>query len=177
MSALTNTDILKGSAINLFFDGSTLGFATNHQLSVTVNTEEIATKDHGDYPAVLATTVNWSITADHMYTTTEGCKMMNMLRLKTPVDIIFATVANYSNTDEKGIIDVSPAKNWNYTGGTSTMLAKGKVLITNLTVNSQSGERATVSIEMTGVGVLEASTEPGSTGTEIGPTTPVGPTA
>ena len=174
MSALTNTDILKGSAINLFFDGSTLGFATNHQLSVTVNTEEIATKDHGDYPAVLATTVNWSITADHMYTTTEGCKMMNMLRLKTPVDIIFATVANYSNTDEQGIIDVKDHDNWQYTGGKSTILAKGKVLITNLTINSQSGERATVSIEMTGVGTLVASTSPGSTGTNLDD---VGPTA
>ena len=45
---MTNQDIVKGSALMVFLGGSAIGFATSHALSLTTNTTEVSTKDHGE---------------------------------------------------------------------------------------------------------------------------------
>ena len=76
MAVLQNSDILKGSALQLFYNGATIAFATSHTLSLTVNTNEVLTKDHADYPAQVATTLNWEVSAENLYSTSKEKKVL-----------------------------------------------------------------------------------------------------
>ena len=66
MSNVTkNSDIVKGSAlqVTLGSGGTILAFATSHALSITVNTTEVSTKDHGDYPGIIKQNTTWEVTS------------------------------------------------------------------------------------------------------------------
>ena len=152
---MTNQDIVKGSALMVFLGGSAIGFATSHALSLTANTTEVSTKDHGDYPAVVAQSIGWEVTAENLYSDTGETTYMKAMLAKTPVDIKFAKVANYSTTDEKGIIDNGEKTAW--TAGTA--IAEGKALITSFSINAGGGENATMSVTFTGVGALNTPQE------------------
>lgn len=41
-------EIIRGSDLMLFYEGKSLAFATNHQLSLTGNPLEVSSKDHGE---------------------------------------------------------------------------------------------------------------------------------
>ena len=152
---MTNQDIVKGSALMVFLGDSAIGFATSHALSLTANTTEVSTKDHDDYPAVVAQSIGWEVTAENLYSDTGETTYMKAMLAKTPVDIKFAKVANYSNTDEKGIIDNGEKTAW--TAG--TVIAEGKALITSFNINAASGDNATMSVTFTGVGALNTPQE------------------
>lgn len=152
---MTNQDIVKGSALMVFLGGSAIGFATSHALSLTANTTEVSTKDHGDYPAVVAQSIGWEVTAENLYSDTGETTYMKAMLAKTPVDIKFAKVANYSATDEKGIIDNGEKTAW--TAG--TVIAEGKALITSFSINAATGDNATMSVTFTGVGALNTPQE------------------
>ena len=152
---MTNQDIVKGSALMVFLGGSAIGFATSHTLSLTTNTTEVSTKDHGDYPSVVAQSIGWEVTAENLYSDTGETTYMKAMLAKTPVDIKFAKVANYSATDEKGIIDNGEKTAW--TAG--TVIAEGKALITSFSVNAAAGDNATMSTTFTGVGALNTPQE------------------
>lgn len=151
---MTNQDIVKGSALMVFLGGSAIGFATSHALSLTTNTTEISTKDHGNFPSVVAQNISWEVTAENLYSDTGETTYMNAMMNMTPVDIKFAKVANYSATDEKGIIDNAEKTAW--TAG--TVIAEGKALITSFSINAASGDNATMSVTFTGVGALNQQT-------------------
>ena len=152
---MTNQDIVKGSALMVFLGDSAIGFATSHALSLTANTTEVSTKDHGDYPAVVAQSIGWEVTAENLYSDTGETTYMKAMLAKTPVDIKFAKVTNYSNTDEKGIIDNGEKTAW--TAG--TVIAEGKALITSFSINAAAGDNATMSVTFTGVGALKTPQE------------------
>ena len=152
---MTNQDIVKGSALMVFLGDSAIGFATSHALSLTANTTEVSTKDHGDYPSVVAQSIGWEVTAENLYSDTGETTYMKAMLAKTPVDIKFAKVTNYSNTDEKGIIDNGEKTAW--TAG--TVIAEGKALITSFSINAGGGENATMSVTFTGVGALKTPQE------------------
>ena len=152
---MTNQDIVKGSALMVFLGGSAIGFATSHTLGLTANTTEVSTKDHGDYPSVVAQSIGWEVTAENLYSDTGETTYMKAMLAKTPVDIKFAKVANYSATDEKGIIDNAEKTAW--TAG--TVIAEGKALITSFSINAANGDNATMSVTFTGVGALNTPQE------------------
>ena len=146
MAVLQNSDILKGSALQLFYNGATIAFATSHTLSLTVNTNEVLTKEHGDYPAQVATTLTWEVSAENLYSTEGNATLLQLAKAKTPVTIKFAEVSNYSATDEPGVVGVEPEKTW--TAGTT--LAEGKALITSYSVNASEGDNASISVTFSG---------------------------
>ena len=152
---MTNQDIVKGSALMVFLGGSAIGFATSHALSLTTNTTEVSTKDHGDYPSVVAQSIGWEVTAENLYSDTGETTYMKAMLAKTPVDIKFAKVTNYNATDEKGIIDNEEKTAW--TAGTA--IAEGKALITSFSINAATGDNATMSVTFTGVGALKTPQE------------------
>ena len=157
MANLQNTDMVKGSAINLFYNNKTFAFATNHQLQVNLGTTEVSTKDHGDYTVNIPTVISWNLTADNVYTTDDGQDILTLITAKQPITVNFCEVANYSATDEHGIVmpgEGLPApsgvqsKEW--TPGTT--IAQGVGYITSYQLSAQAGERATYSITIDGVG-------------------------
>ena len=161
---LENKDILKGSALQLFInDGGSqdvcIGFATSHALSITTNVSELSTKDHGDYPAVLPTTVTWEVTAENVYATTSMTKLLGYVKNRTKVTIKFAEVGNYSQdggsysyyATEPGIIENDSKTSWSI----GKIIGQGKAYITSYSINAASGDNASISCTFTGCGPLD----------------------
>ena len=161
---LENKDILKGSALQLFInDGGSsdvcIGFATSHSLSITTNTTELSTKDHGDYPAVLPTTITWEVTAENVYATTSMAKLLGYVKNRTKVTVKFAEVGNYSQdggsysyyATEPGIIENESKTSWSI----GKVIGQGKAYITSYSINAASGDNASISCTFTGCGPLD----------------------
>lgn len=161
---LENKDILKGSALQLFInDGGSndvcIGFATSHALSITINTTELSTKDHGDSPAVLPTTVTWEVTAENVYATTSMAKLLGYVKNRSKVTIKFAEVENYSQNGgsysyyatEPGIIENDSKTSWSI----GKIIAQGKAYITSYSINAASGDNASISCTFTGSDTLD----------------------
>ena len=153
MAALrSNTDIIKGSKLMVFLNDSPIAFATSHSLSITVNTSEVSTKDHGDFPSVIGKNITWEITTENLYSDGAESALWTAMKTMQPVTVKFAPASNYSNTSaQQGIVGVDSASDWS----AGTAIASGKALITSLQVNAPAGDNATLSATFTGVGELD----------------------
>ena len=151
-----NTDIFKGSKLMVFIGDAPIAFATSHALNITMNTTEVSTKDHGDFPSVLAQNISWEVTTENLYSESGQTALWNAMKSMQPVTIKFAPATNYNNAAaQQGIVDVDDATEW--TAGTA--IASGKALVTSLSVNAPSGDNATLSATFTGVGALDQAGE------------------
>lgn len=159
-----NSDIIKGGKIMVFVGNNPIAFATNHTLSLTRNTQEISTKDHGDASAVLPTTQSWEISSENLMSTEGYAQVLDAYLNATPVTIYFgaSTYHNYP-TSEPGIIGVEG--NWSeetWTDGDTTspksLNLTGSAYITSLSVNAPSGDNATYSVTFTGSGSIQRTT-------------------
>lgn len=157
MAALrSNTNIIKGSKLMVFLNDAPIAFATSHSLSITVNTSEVSTKDHGDFPSVIGNNITWEITTENLYSDNAESALWAAMKTMQPVTVKFAPATNYDNeTSQKGIVGVESATEW--TAGTA--IASGKALITSLSVNAPAGDNATLSATFTGVGELDQAGE------------------
>lgn len=155
MPVIKNSDIVKGSALQVTVGGTILGFATSHALSITVNTTEVSSKDHGDYPGIVKQNTTWEVTCENLFCGENWDELEVMLQNDTPVTVSFVPVTNYTS---KGIVhknDGSVAytdqpEAWN----AGTAIASGEAYITSLNVNAASGDNATISATFTGAGPL-----------------------
>lgn len=149
---MLNTDIIKGSKLMVFLNDAPIAFATSHNVSITMNTTEVSTKDHGDFPAVIAQNISWEITTENLYSDAGQTALWNAMKSMQPVDIKFAPASNYSNTEaQKGIVGEQGAQNW----VAGAAIASGKALVTSLSVNAPAGDNSTLSATFTGVGDLD----------------------
>jgi len=154
-----NSDIVKGSALQITVGGTILGFATSHSLSITVNTTEVSSKDHGDYPGVIKQNTTWEVTCENLFCGQNWDELQALLDDDTPVTVSFVPVTNYTS---KGIVqpesgEVSGATTAWTAGGA---LAAGQAYITSLSVNAAAGDNATISATFTGAGPLTFDTYP-----------------
>ena len=146
--ALQNTQMLKGSTMMIFYNNASIGFATSHQFSAQLSTTQIATKDHGNYPATLPQTVTWTVTAENVYSDAGESTYMTLLKRQAPVDIVFAKVSETAGVQSAGI--VGSADTW--TKG--TVIASGQAIVTDFSINAPAGDYATMSVTFTGVGAF-----------------------
>lgn len=160
---MLNTDIIKGSKLMVFLNDNPIAFATSHSLSITMNTTEVSTKDHGDFPAVIAQNISWEITTENLYSDAGQTALWNAMKSMQPVTIKFAPASNYSNTEaQKGIVG-EQGGSWT----ADTAIASGKALVTSLSVNAPAGDNSTLSATFTGVGELDQEGSPsGQQGTQ-----------
>ena len=149
----TNTDIIKGSKLMVFLNGTPIGFATSHSLSMTTNTSEISTKDHGDFPSVIAQNISWEVTAENLYSQAGESTYMTAMKTLQPVTIVFAEASNYSNSQAQGAtpMDSTNGQEW----AVGTKIAEGNALITSFSINAPAGDNATMSVTFTGQGELK----------------------
>ena len=139
----------------VFLNDAPIAFATSHSLSITVNTSEVSTKDHGDFPSVIGNNITWEITTENLYSDDAESALWTAMKTMQPVTVKFAA-SNYSNeTSQKGIVGVENATEWTV----DKAIASGKALITSLSVNAPSGDNATLSATFTGVGELDQAGE------------------
>ena len=133
----------------LFMGGDALAYAKNHTLTITGNTIDISSKDHGYWGASEIGNLTWEVQTENLYTEDNYDKLFDAMVTKTPVDIVFAQAQNY---DENGLAVVGgDVESWT---ASTTFGRKGKAVITSLTVNANNGENATYSATFTGSGPL-----------------------
>lgn len=147
---MTNQDIIKGSKLMVFVKGAPIAFATSHSLSMTTNTTEISTKDHGDFPAVLAQNITWELTTENLYSDTGSQTLFDAMLNMKPVTVAFVSSSYENATAEPGIVDPQSGS-WT----ADSTIASGKALITSLSINAAAGDNATLSATFTGVGALD----------------------
>ena len=75
---------------------------------------------------------------------------MDKLLAKTPVTLVFAPASNWTDADEKGVLDPDGHGDWQ----AGTAIVSGNALISSLNVNAPAGDNATLSVTFTGVGPL-----------------------
>ena len=160
-NVIKNSDIVKGSALQVTLGngGTILAFATSHALSITVNTTEVSTKDHGDYPGIIKQNTTWEVTCENLFCGRNWDELQAMLNGDTPVNVSFVPLSNTAAEISKGIVQPEGSETVQPTEWTAgTAIAKGQAYITSLNVNSASGDNATISATFTGAGPLTFAT-------------------
>ena len=148
-----SSNIVKGQELMLFQNGKSIAFATSHTLTITGNTTDISSKDHGFFSASALTSITWEISAENLYTDSAFDSYFNaMVNTRQPVEVVFGHYADDASLAIAGIAD-SETDSW--TAPTSDVYYKGKAYITSLTANAANGDNATFSVTLSGVGKLE----------------------
>ena len=141
--------ILKGDELMLFKDKKSIAYATSHVLTITGNTVDIASKDHGFWGASEVGSLTWEITSENLYTQDAYDTLFDAMVKCEPIDVAFGKVSNYN----KNGIDNSTA-DWAPDTATEGSVKYGKAVITSLVANANTGENATFSITLTGQGAI-----------------------
>ena len=141
--------ILKGDELMLFKDKKSIAYATSHVLTITGNTVDIASKDHGFWGASEVGSLTWEITSENLYTQDAYDTLFDAMVKCEPIDVAFGKVSNYN----KNGIDNSTT-DWTPDTATEGNVKYGKAVITSLVANANTGENATFSITLTGQGAI-----------------------
>lgn len=148
MATLTNDLIKQGDELMVFMNNKSIAFATSHSLSLSSNTLDIASKDHGYWGASKVGKLSWEITSENLYTEEGYDALQTAWANKTEVTLIWGKPSDYK---PEGIV-----------GGTSDAWTApiagyytGKAIITSLSLNAATGDNATFSATFTGVGPFE----------------------
>lgn len=141
--------IVKGDEMQLFINGATIGYCTAHSFSRSAETQDIASKDHGLFPATEVTRISWSVQADAYYTDADYDMLVQAMDSTTPITILFAHVSNYDTKGLAGVGEGGTVEAW-----TSGAGYQGKAIITQIDGTFNNGEKATFSITFQGQGSL-----------------------
>lgn len=140
--------IIKGNEIQCFYNNSTFAYATSHTLTITGNTSETSSKDHGNWGASEVTSLSWEVTGEYFNTDKDYDTLFDLMLFRRPVLISVSEIRNY---DDSGLTDLGGNVNaWQ----PMVVCRTGYAVITSLTTNANTGENSTYSITFTGCGPL-----------------------
>ena len=147
-------NIIKGDKLMIFVGGSAIAYATSHTLSLTGNTTDISSKDHGFWGASDIGNLTWEATTENLYTEAGFDGLFNAYLKKTPVTIVFGYASNYNVNGLWLGEGTNPGGYENSWTADSTKGYTGQAVITSLSVNANTGENATFSCTFTGKGAI-----------------------
>lgn len=146
-----STNIVRGSELQLFYNGNAFAWATSHTLTLGTETSSVSTKDHGLYQSNIVTGLTWEISSENLYSDDDFETLIGLRDAAAPITVAFAKVSNFSTAGlERAGGDVSA-----WTPDTAHYRT-GQAIISNITVNAAAGDNATYSITLTGTGPLSA---------------------
>lgn len=160
---MTPKQIIKGDDLMLFIpDGAnafkSIAYATSHTLTMTAETQDINTKDHGEWGSTTVNKIQWSISTENLYTDEDFDTLFDLMVAKQKIKVVFGKKA------EAASVIVADGDAANYTPAnvsaatTNPYMKEGYVLITSLTANTPSGDNATFTAEFQGVGAFTKQT-------------------
>lgn len=151
---MDTTKIVRGDDLMLFdAEQKSIAFATSHTLTLTSDVTEISCKDSGIWKDAKVNKLGWEITSENLYSTEEYGKLYQKWTSAAPIVAYWGTT--YTSADSEGNGIDSPTTYWT---PDPTPLSYGYVLITNLSVNAASGDNATFSVTLQGIGKLNTVT-------------------
>ena len=147
--------VLKGKDFMVFADGKAVALATNHQLTLNIDTTSTASKDSGLWDESEVTGFNWEASSESLGAPDEGSPvdisyeaLMDMALAAQKVPIIAGIPKNKST-------DAVPEGGWTAPDGSTTTYYKGEAIITKMDLKGQNGDNMTVSATFKGVGKLQ----------------------
>lgn len=154
--------ITRGKKLMLFIETSSnvfksLGYATNHTLSTSASTIDVAHKDladagSGKWDDQDIDTLSWTITSENFYAATaDGVTFADLFgyyAAGTELNVKFAVAADSTT----GV----PTGGW--VPPTTGYILSGKVVITSIDVNAPVSDNASFSVTLTGKGPLTGTT-------------------
>lgn len=147
--------IIKGRDLMLFDkDGHSYAFATSHTFTMSAETADISSKDHGIWGASEVSRYTWSISSENLYTTEGYNEMFDSLVAGEPITVRFGLKTPQTD-NTKNVADGDTALPY-WTA--DNVYLEGKAIITSLVANANNGENATYSIELTGTGAIAKKT-------------------
>ncbi len=147
--------IIQGRDLMLFnTDGHSYAYATNHTFTMTAETSDVTSKDHGKWGASEVSRVTWEITSENLYTTSDYDSMFEQMTAGTPIMIRFGLKQAPADPDMVPADGSTALPYWT----SQNTFYQGKALITSLVANANNGENATYTITLTGVGKIQKTT-------------------
>lgn len=144
--------IEKGDDLMLFdAAGKSMAFATSHVLTITGETTDVTSKDHGIWQGNEVSKFNWEITSENLYTMDLYDDLFDKMMSREPMTVYFGK--KKENDPDKSVAD-GDYPNWTVDAGANKYVRTGKVLITSLVANANTGENATCSVTLTGTGKI-----------------------
>lgn len=142
--------IIKGRDLMLFdSEGKSLAFATNHTLTITAETTDISSKDHGIWGATEVSKYTWEIQSENLYTEAGYANMFDKMLAGDSMTVKFGL--KQTPTPSDATVADSSLTNWSPGAHYYT----GDALITSLTANANNGDNATYSVTLTGVSQIK----------------------
>jgi len=144
----------KGKNLQVLIGGKSIALATSHQLTITANTVDTTTKDDvALWQKAEIGTMTWQLTSDNVCSHgTDGHDteaIMTAFTAGTAVTVIFGLVQPIDAAVPTGGFTVNST-------AADKIAYTGSALLTSVTLNAPNGERATMSITLTGTGALTA---------------------
>ena len=182
---MTQNQVILGDVLQLFTthkDGNdqmtvSIGGATNHTLTVSPEYIDIACKDAGTYGWKKLNKITWEIQTENLYVPNEYRALLENLLNDYEFTVYFGTSnwnvngiqtqgeawepADFGSSSEPICVS-QPEAQFICTPGDSSanMLYSGKVKVSSLTLNAQTGETASYSCTLTGVGPMQMMAQP-----------------
>ena len=157
-------NIIKGDDLMLFDSaGKSIAYATSHTLSITADTTDTSTKDHGIWRGSEVNKINWEITSENLYTDNAYDALFDAMIKREAVSIYFGrkvqndadkTVVNDDYPYWTGGVDADAYASGDPAASSANQGYYGKAFITSLTANANTGENATFSLTLTGTGKI-----------------------
>jgi len=150
-----------GDIMLFYYDGTSytsIAHGTSHQLSLSTQTEDINTKDAGKFGLTEVSRIQWSITADHLYTRDGWNTFYSYMTANTTtnpdankITVVFGEKDGATpGTDD---VNIKADGNW-VPESTYAYVYSGVAVINSLNLNAQNGQKATISVELQGQGAL-----------------------
>lgn len=165
MANFTPESIIKGEDLMLFdAEGHSIAYATSHSLSISAETIDVNSKDHGIYGASEAGKITWEITSENLFTSGAFDHLFDKMVERKAITVYFGLkeeIGVKSDSQEVPPEEWDPTKtvaDGDYEYWTKTKKANlytGKVFITSLNNTANNGEKATFSVTLTGTGKIE----------------------
>ena len=164
---------IKGDDLMLFNGetGKSYAFATSHTLTITADTADTSSKDHGVWTGNEVAKISWEITSENLYTTEGFDSLFDKMINREAIPVAFglkqkgradSTVADgdYSTwtPDDCATVPESGNPEAPSTDKATKDMYMGSAYITSLTANANTGENATYSVTLTGTGSIKRAT-------------------
>ena len=166
-------NIIQGGDMMLFIkkgsDYKSIAFATNHTITINLETKETSTKDNGGkWQTSEAGIMSWTANSENlMGNESQGFSYDELFALmiaREPIDVRFALEGD-STDYAANKLDTVPTGGWK----PATKYYEGKALITALTKNAPNGDKASFTCDLTGIGALTSSGSPGKAASTVSP--------
>lgn len=154
--------IIKGRDLMLFDnDGHSYAYATNHTLTITAETTDISSKDHGIWGGAEVSKYTWELNSENLYTTEDYDRLFDLMIAAEPITVRFGVKSTPVDTTLTPAMGNMALPYWT----SANAYYQGKVVITSLVANAPNGDTATYQVTLTGSGFLRKTT-PSEQGTQ-----------